>query len=289
MHYVFGPVAFESPARLRDDTAYIYAAPDESGSLRVTPVAGAHDVQGELEKAKAAVDEFFGPLVIYAAPTRVPTAAGASAPAYEGEVTDPGTRAPRRFGLTALAGQTGVYTFLLFGPRRGLVQDLERLVRSVRFQGPASNVGALAADGMARRQAAEASFEVPDDWSYPTTLLFGDPKDEDLQLRLTLDEPLVGEGVISLEAEAPAVDGDRLVVLKQHVDPLATKGPGWTGEWLVEHKSPLGTQTLAIRKASIALPDQAALTVYGKALQKNDGLLAAGWDGILRTVRAGGA
>ena len=285
MQYILGHAVFEVAAPLRDDTTYIYAPADESRTLRVTPIPGTKDADRVLSSTKAAFEEFMAPAIIYSTSVRVASPAGVPVPAFEGELTDPMTQTIQRFGLVALADAHDTATFLLLAPRAVLLPEFQRLIKSVRFLANVMEPAFVAATGMARRQAAAASFEVPADWSHPTTLLFSDPTAEDVALRVTLDDPPAKKGDISLETELPSVSGDRVVVQNATVVPGRPNAKSWTGDWTVEHGSPLGTRTVVLRKACIVLHSGETLTAHGKALEKNSPRLTAAWETFLQTVR----
>jgi hypothetical protein len=285
MQYILGQAVFEVAAPLRDDTTYIYAPPDDSRTLRVTPIPGTNDADRVLSSTKAAFEEFMAPAIIYSASIKVTGPAGVPVPAFEGELTDPVTETIRRFGIVALAEGDNTATFLLLAPRAALLPEFQHLVKSVRFLASVMEPAFVAVTGMTRRQAAAVSFEVPADWSRSTTLLFSDPSAEDVTLRVTLDDPPAKQGAISLETELPAVSGDRVVVQNATVVPGRPNAKSWTGDWTVEHGSPLGTRTVVLRKACILLRGGETLTAYGKALEKNSPRLTAAWETFLQTVR----
>jgi hypothetical protein len=282
--YALGRAVFEPPRTFRDETTYILASPDETWSLRVTPMPEAKDANDALQSAKDAVTDFFGPLVVYCNPTKIPSAAGPVS-AYEGEMAEPGQGPPKRFAVAALAYSASRVSFLLFGPRQKLLAEMERLLRSARFDANPPDPPPRAGQGLTQRRAGAVLFHVPGDWSFPTTFLFSDPDKDDVRLRLTLDDPVAAEGQMDPVAELPAVPGDRVTVQKKAVTPGRPNPKSWTGEWTVEHGSPLGKKVLALCKACIVMSGSEVMTIHGQALDKNAGRLTAGWEVILQTFR----
>jgi hypothetical protein len=252
--------------------------------MRITPTPESTSAADALETTKDAVTAFYGPMVVYCNPTRVATAMGL-APAYEGEISDPDTGSAKRFGVSALADSGSKMTFLLFGPRNKLLSEFERLLRSVRFAAGPPGPAIGAAQNLVQRRADSVLFDVHSDWSFPTTLLFADPHMDDVRLRLTLDEPMAQEGYLDPAAEIPAVPGDGVTVLRHTVTPGRPNANSWTGEWTVEHTSPLGKRVMILRKAGIRTSGTGVLTLHGQAMEKNAARLTTGWETILQTFR----
>ncbi len=284
MLHVLDGTVFELPQTFEDRTQYIYASKDDRWVLRITPMPEARDPESALELAKDRFTEFFEGDLIYIAPMVITTTAGATVKGYEGEINDPRTSPRPRFALFVVHDGSRNVVVLLLGERAKLLREVARIHASVRFLPDTFDPLMRAAPGMLRRQAECISVEIPADWAFPRTLLFNDVSADDVSLLVSSDEPPSPEGAISLEEELPAIDGDRVTLLNQSITRARPNDRSWTGDYAVEHTSALGTRTVEVRKASVTFVSGKTLTAHGKALQKNAGRLANGWESFLQTV-----
>jgi hypothetical protein len=284
VEYWLDDAAFEIVDSFVDDTSYIYESTDDSGwILRVIPVPKPKPVAEELKNARQAFEGMLGPAVVYSNATTI-EGGTRRVDGFEGELHDRAADLKQRFAIWALEEKGNVAVFILMGDRRGCLPEAGAILASASFS-PASSDSRNAPKGRMRRRARTVSFEIPLGWSWPRTLIFADENLDDVRLRVTSEEPANLDDSF-IEQELPSDSDSERKILEDRKAPAPAPLGGGSRSLRIWRRSPRGEETIELRKASLVVTVETTLTIYGQAPTARVDALNAGWDGVLRTVRA---
>jgi hypothetical protein len=280
MDFVLGPAAFSIPDDWRDNSTYHYSAPAGAGTLVVEV---AHERRQAAELLQSAKETFLGvfePAVIYHKEFAARRATEPSVVGVEGEQSAVDATGRHRFAVVPLvSGEwSAVLTFLL-QPRRDFLDLVRAVVASFAL---ADEPAAEAPPPTLRRRvrARGARFEIPRDWTLPTTLEFLDPERDDIEVTVTLEEPMAPAGSIRW---ASHVSGP-MKIAREAIAPGTSE---WSGEWSLERPPPYPSPYL-FRKAAVQMGADATVTLYGGAPVSAAQRLDAAWRSLRATLRATG-
>ena len=282
MKHTLRNVAFDVADAMNDFSNYSYASPNEADIVVVhLATAEALDAESLLAQALERYRGAYGPTVIYSSPVRFKRGNGASVPGVEGERHDANDSSKRlRFAIGAIAGAQGKAVVLYEGTARpGSLQFIHGIFRTVFLLGePSASIATP--PHWARQQASCLWLAVPEGWTVPSMLLF----QSDVELRVTVDEPLAPEGTIDLDYEIP---NSHSRVLNTRTETVAAPGHGWAGEWRIGVDADPAKEML-IRKMSVTLAHGSALNVYAKGPASSSAHLEAVWRTFRSTLALGG-
>jgi hypothetical protein len=268
---------FSLPDDWRDTSTYRYLAPRGEGTLVVETSREPRDSPELLQTSWETFLAVWRPALIYQKEFLLQRPTEPSLRAIEGELTSLDATGRHRFALVPLVSTewAAVMTFLL-QPRQDFLALVARATASFAF---ADEPPPVSPSPLAKRvRPYGAQLDIPRDWAGPTTLEFMDAEMDDVDLTITIDEPMAPAGTIRW---ASKVSGP-IRILHETITPSHS---GWTAEWALERPRPHSSPYL-VRKAAVGIGDHQKVTVYGRAPQTAGARLDPGWNAVLASLRA---
>ena len=270
---------FSLPDDWRDTSTYRYSAPRGEGTLVVEASREHRESPELLQTARETFLSVWRPALIYQKQFLLRRPTEPSLRAIEGELTSLDAAGRHRFALVPVVSTewAAMMTFLL-QPRRDFLALVARATASFAFADEPPPVSRSHLDQRVRPYGAQ--LDIPIDWAAPTTLEFVDAEMDDVDLTITIEEPMAPAGTIRWGSK---VSGPSRILHET----IAPSHSGWTAEWALERPRPHPSPYL-VRKAAVGVSDHQTVTVYGRAPQSATNRLDTGWNAVIESLRATG-